>query len=62
MQEFVDEFFTNFVHEFKYEILRICANSYEFFARKIGYVMNGLYCMVAFKSIYNSILTLVHNN
>ena len=38
--EFVDEFFANFVHEFKYEIR---TNSYEFFARKIGYVTNGLY-------------------
>ena len=41
--EFVDEFFTNFVHEFKYEIH---TNSYEFFARKIGYVTNGLYCRI----------------
>ena len=39
--EFVDEFFVNFVHEFKCEIR---TNSYEFFARKIGYVTNGLYC------------------
>ena len=39
--EFVDEFFANFVHEFKYEIR---TNSYGFFARKIGYVANGLYC------------------
>ena len=37
--EFVDEFFANFVHEFKYEI----RNLYELFARKIGYVTNGLY-------------------
>ena len=41
MHEFVDEFFANFVYEFKYEI---CTNSCEFFARKIGYVTNGLYC------------------
>ena len=39
--EFVDEFFANFVHEFKYEIR---TNSYELFALKIGYVTNGLYC------------------
>ena len=32
--EFVDEFFTNFVHEFKYEI-RTNTNSYEFFARTL---------------------------
>ena len=25
---------------------RIRANSYEFFARKIGYVTNGLYCII----------------
>ena len=36
----MDKCFANFVHEFKYEI----ANSYEFFARKIDYVTNGLYC------------------
>ena len=24
--------------------MRICMSSYEFFAWKIGYVMNGLYC------------------
>ena len=41
MCEFVKEFFTNFVHEFMYEIR---TNSSEFFASKIGYVMNGLYC------------------
>ena len=41
--EFVDEFFANFVHEFKYEIR---TNSYELFARKIGYVTNGLYCRI----------------
>ena len=40
-RKFVDEFFTNFVHEFKYEIR---TNLYEFFARKIGYVTNGLQC------------------
>ena len=40
--EFVKEFFTNFVHEFKYEIH---TNSYEFFARKISYVTNGLCCI-----------------
>ena len=39
-REFVKEFFTNFVHEFKYEIR---TNSYEFFARKNGYVTNGLF-------------------
>ena len=39
--EFMDQFFANFVNEFKYEIR---TNSHEFFARKIGYVMNGLYC------------------
>ena len=39
--EFVHEFFANFVHEFKYEIR---TNSNEFFARKIGYVTNGLWC------------------
>ena len=38
MCEFAD---ANLVHEFKYEIRM---NSYEFFARKIGYVTNGLYC------------------
>ena len=38
--EFVKEFFTNFVDEFKYEIR---TNSYEFFASKIDYVTNGLY-------------------
>ena len=43
MHEFVDEFFVNFVHEFKYEI-RVRTNSYEFFVRKIGYVTNGLHC------------------
>ena len=43
VREFVDEFFTNFMHEFKYEIR---TNSYEFFARKIGYVTNGLYCII----------------
>ena len=42
MREFEDEYFANFVHEFKYEIR---TNSYEFFARKIGYVTNGLYCI-----------------
>ena len=42
MHEFDDEFFANFVHEFKYEIR---TNSYEFFAGKIGYVTNGLYCI-----------------
>ena len=26
------------------KFVRIRANSYEFFARKIGYVTNGLYC------------------
>ena len=41
MREFVQEFLANFVHEFKYEIR---TNSYEFFARKIGYITNGLYC------------------
>ena len=41
--EFVAEFFSNFVREFKYEIR---TNSYEFFARKIGYVTNDLYCMI----------------
>ena len=41
--EFVHEFFANFVHEFKYEIR---TNSYGFFARKIGYVTNGLYCRI----------------
>ena len=41
VHELVDEFFTNFVHEFKYEIR---SNSYELFARKIGYVTNGLHC------------------
>ena len=41
MHEFVDEFFANFVHEFKYEIR---TNSYEVFATKIGYVTNSLYC------------------
>ena len=30
-----------FAHEFVYEIR---TNSYEFLARKIGYVTNGLYC------------------
>ena len=49
MHEFVDEFFANFVHEFKYEIR---TNSYELFARKIGYVTNGLYC----KSCLNCLL------
>ena len=44
--KFVGEFFANFVHEFKYEIHM---NSYEFFSRKIGYVMNGLYCNQAAK-------------
>ena len=39
--EFVKKFFMNFVHEFKYEIR---TNSCEFFALKIGYVTNGLYC------------------
>ena len=39
--KFVKEFFTNFVHEFKYEI---CMSSYEFSARKICFVTNGLYC------------------
>ena len=43
MREFADEFFADFVHEFKYEIR---TNSYEFFALKIGYVTNGLYCTV----------------
>ena len=42
VHEFVKEFFTNVVHECKYEIH---TNSYEFFAQKIGYVMNGLYCI-----------------
>ena len=42
---FVHEFFANFVHEFKYEIR---TNSYELFARKIGYVTNGLYCILHF--------------
>ena len=37
-------FFMNFVHKFKYEIVWIRTNSYEFFAWKIGYVTNGLYC------------------
>ena len=41
--EFVKEVFMNFVNEFKYEIR---TNSYEFFARKIGYVMNGLYIYI----------------
>ena len=48
MHKFMKEFFTNFMYEFKYEI---CTNSREFiqihmsfFALKIGYVMNGLYC------------------
>ena len=39
MHRFVEEFFTNFVHKFKYEIhmnSREYTNSYEFFARKIG--------------------------
>ena len=35
--EFVDEFFMNFVREIR-------TNSCEFFARKIGYVTNGLHC------------------
>ena len=39
-REFVKEFFMNFVHEFEYEIR---TNSYELFARKIGYVTNDLY-------------------
>ena len=37
--EFVDEFFTNFVYEIR-------TKSYEIFARKIGYVTNGLYCIL----------------
>ena len=45
--EFVDEFFANFVHEFKYEIH---TNSYELFVRKIGYVTNGRYCTLHFKN------------
>ena len=40
----MDEFFANFVYEFKYEIRTNSHNSYEFFKRKIGYVTNGLYC------------------
>ena len=47
--EFVYEFFANFVHEFKY---KICTNSRirrNFFARKIGYVTNGLYCNCTIK-------------
>ena len=28
--------------------MRIRVNLYEFFARKIGYVTNGLYCMYCF--------------
>ena len=43
--EFVDEFFANFVREFKYEIR---TNSYQFFARKIGYVTNGLLKSMSF--------------
>ena len=41
VREFVKEFFTNFVHELMYEIR---TSSYEFFARKIDYVANGLCC------------------
>ena len=41
MREFVKEFFTNFVHEFKYEIH---TNLHELFAQKIGHVTNGLCC------------------
>ena len=50
VHKFVDEFFVTFVHEFKYEIR---ANSYEFFAQKIGYVMNGLYCINASSQVLN---------
>ena len=28
------------------KFIQICANLYEFFARKIGYNMNGLYCIL----------------
>ena len=39
VHKFVDKFFMNFVHELKYEIRTNSCNSYEFFSRKIGYVM-----------------------
>ena len=52
-------------HEFRariqvrnlYKFARIRTNSYEFFARKIGYVTNGLYCM--FQKSVNQILRLL---
>ena len=43
-REFVKEFFMNFVHDLSTKFVRIRANSYDFLAQKIGYVMNGLYC------------------
>ena len=47
--EFVDEFFTNFVHEFKYEVR---TNSHELFAREIGYVTNCLYCIFGSQKVF----------
>ena len=48
--EFLKEFFTNFMHECKCEIR---TNSYEFFAQKIDYVTNDLYCTCKVQSFYD---------
>ena len=42
--EFVDEFFTNFVHEFKYEI-RMNSRSYDFLHEKLVMLRMAFYCM-----------------
>ena len=46
MYEFMCEFVKEFFHEFRAQIY--ARNSYEFFARKIGHVTNGLYCILEF--------------
>ena len=50
----MDEFLANFMHKFKYEIH---TNLYEFFARKIGYVTNGLYCISDSSSFIHSFIS-----
>ena len=51
MHEFMRKLWTNFSRplctNLSTKFARIRTNSYEFFARKIGYVTNGLYCINA---------------
>ena len=59
--EFVDEFFANFVHELSTKFVRIRTNSYEIFARKIGYVTNGLYCILARCFLTHALVSVIMN-